>query len=142
TKLIDDYAQLLAKPDKSDDEKQLLDISRAGADTTVSSIPFSHLVDSYQAALKDPDKTLEILMRTEYKDAASSQAEIIKKELAFIDNWLNKWAPLDVKFELLKKVDPAEFNDSEKQYLTALSQKIAEAPADADGEWFHKAIYE
>lgn len=141
-KLIDDYAQLLAKADKTDEDKQLIDICSAGAETTVSSIPFSHLVESYQAALKDPDKTLEVLSRTEYKSAVESQRETIKKELAFIDKWLNKWAPEDSKFELLERIEPAEFDDQQKQYLAALSQKIAEAPADADGEWFHKAIYE
>ncbi|HSX18321.1 MAG TPA: lysine--tRNA ligase [Candidatus Saccharimonadales bacterium] len=141
-KLIDDYATLLAKPDKTDDDKQLIEICSAGIATTVSLIPFSHLVESYQAALKDTEKTLEILARTEYKNVVKEQSEIIKKELAFIDTWLNKWAPEDIKFELLEKVDASKFSQPEKEYLAALAQKIEQAPTDADGEWFHKAVYD
>ncbi|MEX0881650.1 MAG: lysine--tRNA ligase [Candidatus Saccharimonadales bacterium] len=141
-KLIDDYAGLLAKKDKTDEEKRLIEICSVGQDTTVSSVPFSHLVASYQAALKDTDKTLEVLARTEYKDAVETEREFISKELKFIDNWLNKWAPEEVKFELLKQVNAADFTQAEEEYLNILSQKIAQAPAGADGVWFHKAIYE
>ncbi len=141
-KLIDDYSQLLAKQPKTDDEKQLIEICSVGADTTVSSVPFSHLVASYQAALKDPQKTLDVLSRTEYHQLVERETEIIKKELAFIDQWLQKWAPEDVKFELAQKVNPGKFNPEEKNYLGNLAEKIAQAPVDAAGEWFHKAIYE
>src|SRR3989344_5395835 len=44
TKLIDDYAELLAKSDKTEDDEQLIEICGVGRDTTVSSVPFSHLV--------------------------------------------------------------------------------------------------
>ena len=134
TKLIDDYA--------AETDKQLLDICSSGLQPTVSKIPFSHLAASYQAALKDPDKTLEIIGRTEYQKIVASDAAIIKRELAFINQWLEKWAPQEAKFELLQKVDQSKFNDSEKDFLAALGQKIAKAPQDADGDWFHKAIYE
>ncbi|MBI4033393.1 lysine--tRNA ligase [Candidatus Saccharibacteria bacterium] len=142
TKLIDDYAGLLAKKDKSDEEKRLIEICSAGQDTTVSPVPFSHLVASYQAALKDSAKTLDILARTEYKSAVESEREVIARELKFIDAWLAKWAPEDVKFELVEHSDPSDFSDDEKQYLNLLSQKIAQAPPDAAGDWFHKAVYE
>jgi len=142
TKLIDDYAELLAKKDKTDDDKQLIEICSVGHDTTVSSVPFSHLVASYQAALKDSDKTLEVLARTEYQTAVEAQRDIISRELKFIDSWLAKWAPAEIKFALLKQLNPADFSQAEKDYLISLSQKITQAPATADGEWFHKAIYE
>lgn len=141
-KLVDEYAQLLAKPDKSAEDKQLIYICSAGADSTVSAIPFSHLVESYQTALKDPEKTLDVLSRTEYKSIVEQQKETIKKELAFIDIWLTKWAPEKVKFKLLDKADAATFTEEEKNYLSALAEKVTGAPVDADGEWFHKIIYE
>ena len=142
TKLIDNYAQLLAKESKTSEENQLIELCRAGGEAVVSSIPFSHLVESYQAAIKDPNKTLEIMRRTEYRQAVETEHENIKRELGFIDNWLNRWAPEDVKFELLKQVKTADFSQNEKQYLEKLSQRIAQAPAEADGEWFHKTVYE
>lgn len=140
--LIDEYAQLLAKKDKTEEEKQLLAIYSVGGDTTVSSIPFSHLVASYQAALKDPDKTLDVLSRTEHKSAVEVEREIIKKELGFIDTWLTRWAPEEVKFALLDKIEASEYSEKDKELLASLAAQIEKAPPNADGEWFHKAIYD
>ena len=128
-KLIDDFAELLAKDNKTDDEQQLVRISLGNIpQTTISNIPFSHLVASYQAALKDANNTLEIIRRTEHKAVVEAQEETIKNELKFIDNWLKHWAPDDVKFELLAK-PPKVIPEAERQYLAALAQKIAAAPA-------------
>jgi lysyl-tRNA synthetase, class I len=141
-RLIDDFAALLAKEGKSDDDQMLIDISMAGvAQTTISNIPFSHLVASYQAALKDAAKTLEIISRTEHAPTVKRQDDIIRQELKFIDSWLKNWAPEDVKFELAAR-PPKDLNDKQIDFLQALAKKIEAAPADADGEWFHKAIYE
>lgn len=141
-RLIDDFAALLAKEDKSEDDQMLIRLSMAGvAQTTISNIPFSHLVASYQAALKDPAKTLDIIRRTEHKQTGDAQEETILQELKFIDNWLKNWAPDDAKFELAPK-PPKILDEKEINYLKALADKIQAAPEDADGEWFHKAIYE
>lgn len=142
-RLVDEFGELLAKPDKTADEQQLLDLCLEGVDQqTVSSIPFTHLVASYQAALKDPQKTLEIISRTEHIEAVKAEKDIILAELKFIDAWLEKRAPEDVKFALRDNIDASEFNDMERQFLVSLSEKVEQAPPDADGEWFHKAIYE
>jgi len=142
TKLIDDYAELLAKPEKTDDDKQLIELCQAGGDVMVSSIPFSHLVESYQAALKDKEKTLEVLGRTEYDQAVKSEKDIILNELTFIDSWLARWAPQEFKFEILKAIDGSKFTSEQRTYLSELSKKVVQAPDSADGEWFHKTIYE
>lgn len=141
-KLMDEFAELLVKPDKTAADQQLIEISTKGIAPTLSNIPFSHLVASYQAALRNPDTTLEVISRTEHSQTVRDQAEIIKKELVFIDQWLSEWAPEDVKFDLQDKPDPAAFSDDQRKFLAELADKITTAPADADGEWFHKAIYE
>ncbi len=142
-RLFDEFSELLSKPDKSAGDKQLLELCLLGVEQpTVSRIPFSHLVASYQAALKDPAKTLEVMRRTEHSKTVDEDEEIIKAELQFIDEWLNRRAPEDVKFELTESIHTEQFTDSQKQYLKALADKIESAPADADGEWFHKAIYD
>jgi lysyl-tRNA synthetase class 1 len=52
-RLIDEFGELLAKSDKTDSDKQLLELCLVGIDTqTISRVPFSHLMTSYQAALK------------------------------------------------------------------------------------------
>lgn len=141
-KLVDDFGELLAKPDKTDLDKQLIDACLHGIDKpTVSRVPFSHLVASYQAALKDVDKTLEIIGRTEYANVVEEEPEIIKAELQFIDAWLNQHAPDDVKFSLTEKVDRGQFNEAQIKFLNDLADKVTEAPEDADGAWFHDAIY-
>jgi lysyl-tRNA synthetase class 1 len=142
-RLVDEFSALIDKADKSPEEQQLLDLCTYDiSDRTVSNIPFSHLVASYQASLKDVDKTLEVIKRTEHAATAEKDAEIIKKELHFIDHWLQEYAPEDVKFELADKFDQASFNDIQKQFMNSLANKISAAPADADGAWFHQAIYE
>jgi lysyl-tRNA synthetase, class I len=142
--VMDEFAAFAAKPDKSESEQQLWDIATRGSNEhrTVSRVPFSHLVASYQASLKDADKTLEVIKRTEHAGTAEQDAEIIRDELKFIDNWLTKRAPEDAKFDLAEQVDAGQLNNTQKEFLSKLADKIAGAPEDADGEWFHKAIYE
>jgi len=141
-RLIDEFAELSAKPGKTPEEQQLLELCTQGLEPTVSSVPFSHLVASYQAALKDPDKTLGVLGRTEYQKAVQDEAGVIKSELKFIGKWLQNWAPEDVKFELAQSVSAADFSNQEKAFLADLAAKIEQAPPGADGQWFHKAIYD
>lgn len=142
-RLVDEFGELLAKPEKTAADQQMFDICLHGVkQPTVSRVPFSHLVASYQAALRDADKTLEIISRTEHSEVVEEDGDIIKAELRFIDAWLDKSAPEDVKFSLQDAVDADDFGDTEKQYMSDLADKIAEAPEDADGDWFHKAIYE
>ncbi len=140
--LIDEFSALLAKGAKTDEDKQLIELSTNGIEPTVSNIPFSHQVASYQAALKDPDATLSTLRRSAYGKSVIGQEEVIKKELGFIDQWLKKWAPQDVKFELRREIDRGDFSEADQKYLKLLGAKIAKAPANADGQWFHKAIYD
>ena len=92
-------------------------------------------------ASDDQDRTLEIIGRTEYADVVKADAQIIKAELRFIDAWLKKHAPDEVKFSLRDDVQPSEFNDVEQGFLNDLADKVAAAPPDADGAWFHAAIY-
>lgn len=141
--LMDEFAALSAKPEKTESEKQLLYLCTRGDEgrRTVSRVPFSHLVASYQASLKDPDETIEVIKRTEHSRAASEEADIIRQELKFIDEWLRLRAPDEVKFELLKEVNADEFSEEEKAFLKALGDKVVEAPKDADGGYFHDAIY-
>ncbi len=142
SQLIDEFAELLDKPSKTPEEEQLVWLCRINLNPVISRIPFTHLVVSYQAALKDPAGTIEIIKRTHPEYGTDQNVQIIQDELKYIDRWLEEWAPDDVKFSLREDVKPDEFSDTDKEFLKELSQKIEQAPATADGEWFHKAIYE
>jgi lysyl-tRNA synthetase class 1 len=141
-RLVDEFAELAAKAERTESEEQLLYLCTRGLNhRTVSRVPFSHLVTSYQAALKNVDTTLDVMRRTEHAQTVDEDKEIITQELKFIDAWLQRWAPEDVKFELRGDIDDG-LRDDQKQFLAGLAEKISTAPADADGDWFHKAIYE
>lgn len=141
-KLMDEYSALAAKPEKTPDEEQLLYIcTRGNAERTVSRVPFSHLVASYQASLRDPARTLEVIKRTEHANIAEQEHEIIRRELQFIDAWLDKRAPDEVKFALREQIEKSEFNENEVKLFAGLAEKVAAAPSDADGEYFHLALY-
>lgn len=142
--LMDEYAAFSARTDRNEGEEQLFYVCSHGqSQTTVSRVPFSHLVASYQASLKDPKRTIEVIKRTEHAEMANQDADIIIKELAFIDAWLYQRAPDDVKFSLVDdKPTKTSMSKEQRLFLTKLGEKIASAPVNADGEWFHKAIYE
>lgn len=142
-RLFDEFGELLAKPNKTAQEEQLLEICLAGVTKpTVSRIPFTHLVASYQAALKDPLKTLEIMRRTEHAATVDQDEEIIKEELRFIDAWLEGSAPEEAVFTITETVATDTFSEQERAYFKALAGRIEAGPAEADGIWFHQAIYE
>jgi lysyl-tRNA synthetase, class I len=141
-RLMDEFAELTAKTNRSAGEDLLIYISTRGKPPVVSRVPFSHLVASYQASLKDADKTLSVIGRTEYSQVAKDDADIIRNELRFIDNWLLKRAPDDVKFALSDEVDTSRFGEQEKLFFKNLADKVSQAPDDADGAWFHNTIYE
>jgi lysyl-tRNA synthetase class 1 len=147
SQLIDEFAQLLAKENKSEEEKSLIELSTHGLDPTVSSIPFTHLVASYQAALHDPQMTLDRMSATESGNNIEKQKSIVLRELKYIQQWLDKWAPEELKFNIEQELDGVyrsyNFTDSQKKFLQDLATKIHdENPKAGDGEWFHKAIYE
>lgn len=142
--LMDEFAAFAAKPDKTKSEQQLWYICTRGntQNRSVSRVPFSHLVASYQASLKDAAKTLDVIKRTEHAATAEQDAEIIQKELQFIDEWLRLRAPEEVKFALAEHIQPADFTEMEQQFLRTLGDIVAKAPVDADGAYFHQRIYE
>ncbi|HSW36919.1 MAG TPA: lysine--tRNA ligase [Candidatus Saccharimonadales bacterium] len=141
--LMDEFAAFAAKADKTEDEQQLWYVSTRGNNEhrSVARVPFSHLVASYQASLRDADKTLEVIKRTEHSKQAEEDADIIREELKFIDEWLRLRAPEEVKFELVENIDKSAFSADQQKYLAALADKLEQAPEEADGAWFHDAIY-
>lgn len=142
-KLMDEFAAFAARDDRSESDEQLYYLATRGNEhRTVSRVPFSLLVAAYQTALKNPKTTLEIVKRSEYSRVVDSEAEIITKELKFIDEWLEKQAPPDVKFSLAESIDASKYTEQEVMFLTRLAMSIETAASDADGAWFHKAIYD
>lgn len=141
-RLIDDFSVLVYKDNKTPLDEEILFYCMDGVPKpAVSSIPFSHLVVTYQASLNDVEKTLSALRRSEHAKAVTTQESVIRSELSYVATWIANWAPDALKFELRDSIDANEFTEPEKQYLLALAADISDAPSDADGMWFHKTIY-
>jgi lysyl-tRNA synthetase class 1 len=141
-RLFDEFAELLAKPDKTENEQQLVELCLQGvAAPTVSRVPFTHLMASYQASLRNPEQTMAIIARTEHAEVVKQDEATINAELKFIENWLEREAPEESKFALRDSVNKDDFTAAEQAFFGSLADEISQAPADADGVWFHEAIY-
>jgi lysyl-tRNA synthetase class 1 len=141
-RLFDEFAELLAKPDKTEAEQQLIDLCLQGvAAPTVSRVPFTHLVASYQSSLRNPEQTMAIIARTEHAQVVEQDEGTISAELKFIENWLEREAPEEIKFALRGSVSEADFTEAELAFFSGLAAAISGAPDEADGAWFHDAIY-
>ena len=61
-RLVDEYSALLAKSNKTPLERQILHFSRPdNVCPTISRVPFTYLVDVFQAALRNADETMNLL---------------------------------------------------------------------------------
>ncbi len=105
----------------------------------MSSVPFNHLVSIYQAALGDESKVFDMLQRSGYENEVSEQKSEIKQELIYVKNWLEKWAPKEVKFSLAEAF-PDDLSDKEKKLLRHLADAI-EVEDGKEGQWFHELIH-
>lgn len=106
----------------------------------ISSVPFSHLVSVYQAALGKVAQVMEILERTGYGEAVAAEGTVIKRELEFVQNWLAKYAPDSVKFTVQDELPKVELTRDQVEFLQQLAVKIA-AEADLTGQGMHDLIY-
>lgn len=101
---------------------------------TVSSVPFSHLVTTYQAARGDSARVLELLTKT-HPGAVQIEAEVIKRELSYIGRWLaSDFAPEQVKFTVLETTPEMELTAMEREYIGALASQLETA------EWTGEAL--
>jgi len=107
---------------------------------TISSVPFGHLVQCYQAARRDPDGALELIERSGHVEAVAHEGEVIKRELAFVENWLAKYAPESVKFEVQERLPEVELDEIQREFLAKLGETVA-AERDLNGQGMHDAIY-
>ncbi len=144
--LIDEYAGLLAKNDKNSEDLQLIRLSNGKLKPTISSFPFTLLVELYQTNLKDIDRTIQRIRETHPQYDLESEMQILIKELKYINYWLNVWAPEELKFSIVQDLDKVykthKFSQLQKTFLNSMANEIMnENPNDGDGDWFHKTIY-
>jgi lysyl-tRNA synthetase class 1 len=106
----------------------------------IANVPFSHLVAVYQAAMFDESEVKLILERTGYDEAANAQWPVVQRELTFVKNWLEKYAPENVKFAVADTLPIVELSEDQMAFLKKLALTI-ETEKDLNGQGMHDAIY-
>jgi lysyl-tRNA synthetase class 1 len=97
------------------------------------------MVTLYQTAQGNADMVLEMLRRTGHKEAAKIQAESIIRELDYVDNWLDKYAPDNIKFEVQNDLPEVDISDVQQKFLDELLVNIHDTNMEADK--IHEAVY-
>jgi len=142
-KLFDEFAEVehAVLAGKDHEHKQLYQLAMNGqSGPTIVNIPFNHLVASWQAGRKNIDHTLEILARTDHDESLNH--EILESELKFVDVWLEKWAPADLRFEIQEHPPEIDLSEAQIAFVGDLAGRIESATKEIDGEWMHHQIYE
>ena len=115
----------------------------SGVDTVPStSIPFSHLVVSYQTGQRNKETAIEILRRSEHRDVVDEQKSDILQIFDYIHNWLEKWAPEELRFVVQKELPDTELSQEQIAMLAELADIIEPEDHAGDGEWFHRLVHE
>lgn len=110
------------------------------SERTITSIPFNHLVSVYQAARGDHQTILDILSRTGYEAVVDKQADVLSREIPYVANWLQKYAPESVKFTVQDELPSVQLSDDQVKFVAVLAQKL-EAADKLDGQAMHETIY-
>jgi lysyl-tRNA synthetase class 1 len=111
----------------------------SGQTKTISSVPFDHLVQVYQAARGDDKRALEMIARTGFEAYAKNQADEIRAEFKFVANWLANYAPDSLKFELQDTLPKVELSEAQRGFLANLAAAVD--AYEHDGQAMHEAIY-
>jgi len=127
--LVDEFEEGIKKKDRS------VELSLIG-DVKYSDIPFRHLVVVGQIAKWDMNKVFEILSRTYTIDDTAKKD--VERRIRYAKSWLEKFAPDNLKFEIVEKVDPTMFDEDEKRFLRELASKLNEG---MNAEEIHNTIY-
>jgi lysyl-tRNA synthetase, class I len=138
--LIDEFAAAQANPEHEFSDAYKFAVA-GSSEKVIASVPFKHLVQVYQAGQGDYKRILELLDRTGWKPADSAEEAVLKKELGFVKNWLDKYAPNEVKFEVQEQLPRVELTDNQKTFLGTLASCIDLEKPGGDGQKMHELIY-
>jgi lysyl-tRNA synthetase, class I len=139
--LLDEYAKAQSDPEHEFKDAYRFASQISQAERTITTVPFSHLVSVYQAARENTDATKDLLIRTGYEKVVEKEFDVLKREFEFVKNWLAKYAPENVKFEVQKSLPDAELSEEQRMFLTRVAGEVEKA-GQLDGEQMHQILYE
>ena len=107
---------------------------------TAGKIPFRHLLTLVQIARGDFSELLEVVKRSGYEVRVESEEESeeerkeIKKKAGYAENWLRKYAPPSLKFELQSALPSEEVKNLSEGQKRALGQLAGQIKGRGKGE--------
>ncbi|HSX14381.1 MAG TPA: lysine--tRNA ligase [Candidatus Saccharimonadales bacterium] len=138
-KLIDEFSQIQSGQNQEFKEAYQFAVG-VQTEQVITSVPFNHLVTAYQTTSGNKTEILAILARSGWQPSAA-EGKVIDKELAYVKNWLAKYAPAEVKFEVQAKLPKVNLTEPQKAFLAKLADRIADQKQ-PDAQAIHDAIYE
>ncbi len=104
-------------------------------------VSFRHLVNTVQAAGGKFNEICRILERTGHKKATSDK-NLLKEQVRRIENWLENYAPDNLKFKILDNLPEQvkNLNKKQKEFLGKLADELQKQKWEA--EKVHNVIYE
>ncbi|MEM4616498.1 MAG: lysine--tRNA ligase [Archaeoglobaceae archaeon] len=126
--IIDEFEEKILERDRSVQLSLVKEVK-------YSEVPFRHLIVVGQIANWDLEKVLEILERNGYK--RDLIFEDVERRLKYCKVWLEKYAPSNLKFELIK--GKVELSDEEKRFIERYSQRLEET---MNADEIHTLVYE
>jgi lysyl-tRNA synthetase, class I len=150
--LIGEYAGIEAdvRAGRANELREAYQMASAGAsERTISSVPFDHLVSVYQAARGDRAEVMAILERTGYQQAVAEESEVLGRELVYVANWVEKFAPDSVRIELQEAMPSVRLSVEQRAFLGHLGSAIEATTSKSgavstilDGPAMHQLIYD
>lgn len=141
--LIDEYSKVeeaVANGQEHEFAHAYAAANSLGGERTIARIPFNHLVSVYQTAQGDEDQILTLLARTGYEKVVTEQKDVLLREIPYVKNWLAKYAPDSVKFEVQKELPETELGEGQRTFVGLLASSLEKA-GDLDGPQMHQVIY-
>lgn len=141
--LIDEYSKVEEAVHNGQDHEFVHAYAAAnslGGKRTIARIPFNHLVSTYQAAQGDEAEILKMLERTGFTSVVAEQKDVLLREIPYVKNWLAKYAPENVKFEVQQELPDVELSEGQQKFVSLLADNL-EKSAELDGPQMHQAIY-
>ncbi|MEX0748457.1 MAG: lysine--tRNA ligase [Candidatus Saccharimonadales bacterium] len=136
--LIDEYKQVAAALSRGEEHEFAEAYRFADLGDSLTVVPFAHLVSVYQAAQGELDRVMAILQRSGYEVDES----VLAGELIYVQNWLDSYAPAEVKFALKQDMPVLDLDESQRKFLAALADSLAPVQEPIEAEWMHNTIYE
>jgi lysyl-tRNA synthetase class 1 len=141
---LDKYERIyygLEEGDDPDDQKRTFELSQINDPPTSSPkhIPYRHLVNLIQ--IEDNwDAIFARLKRTEhFEDLTDFEKERLLQRLDCVRNWLDSFAPENVKFKVQAKLPEIVLTEEQKKLIKTLSDKFKDN--DWESETIHDTIY-